>query len=99
MSKTKKKHTSENQKIADVKKRLELFIEICENDMKLLNLSYSEKNEFWGQISAFGICLTLLEQTERRGEIWKGGYLDNIGVVYSDQVMEYLEQQKRQLNG
>ena len=76
----------ELERINQVMERLQLFIEICGKTKTPENAERMD-----GQITAFGVAIVLLRQVKKRGELWKGGYLDNVGVVYTDQVQAFLD--------
>lgn len=85
------KKTTPMEKLQDIHGRLELF---CES----LAISIEKNPEdqlLRGQYLAYCVAKLLVEQSVTRGEIWKGGYVDNVGVVYEDQVLKTVEDQRK----
>lgn len=88
------KKLPETKRIGQVIERLELFQTALANDLELRELDEEQRIRLFAQHDAFGTARMLLEQVRSRGELWKGGYLDNVGVVYTDQVQDYVQTQE-----
>lgn len=91
------KNLPEGKKIQQVLDRLRLLNNILVNDFKLRDPDDEQRALLEGQRLGHANAILLLEQVSRRGELWLGGYLDNIGVVYTDQVQAHYEEQERLL--
>ena len=81
---------SEDERLKQLRDRLNQFMEL--NNLTRPNVSPKEQETLDTQNLAFGTVLTLVNQLIKRGDLWTGGYLDNVGVVYSDQVGEIIEE-------
>lgn len=98
MAKSVSPQTPELDRIKQVIERLNLLVEAAANDLKLKKLDEEQEALIRGQIMGMANALVLLRQVKKRGELWTGGYLDNIGVVFADQVAEYVKKQREILD-
>lgn len=80
----------------DLESRINQFISI--NNIALENLeSNQERDTVGGQQTAFYSVLSLIKQIRKGGSTWRGGYLDNIGVVMTDYVQEVIDAHQTEL--
>jgi len=73
----------------DLSKRLGQFIATNHKALRN-NLTDLERVRIEGQNMSFQATLALISQIHKGGSIWRGGYKDNVGVVYTDQLQEIL---------
>src|SRR5947209_6446912 len=78
--------------LAQIEDRLRLFCEILSNDLELGDLTERQRVDYLGQLQGIGCALSLLGQVRRNGEVWTGGYVDNVGVTHRDTVKAHREQ-------
>jgi hypothetical protein len=81
-----KKSEFTRAELEHLSKRLSMFIEI--------NGYYPQTDMVMGNTAGIAAAKTLIDQMLKRGSIWEGGYLDNVGVVYTDQVAAHLAELK-----
>lgn len=90
MAKKKRDIPANYSALDDLELRVRQFTSI--NQIALGNdLSDKERAAVEGQQVAFGSVLGLIKQIKKGGSIWRGGYLDNVGVVFTDQVQEIID--------
>lgn len=80
--------------LKDLNDRISQFIEVNNLSLERGDLTPDEAVGLEAQNRAFLAVKQLIRMIEKKGSIWKGGYLDNVGVVYSDQVQEIIDTQK-----
>lgn len=77
--------------VDDIESRVKQFIAVNEVALNNGELTDRERHMVEGQQIAFQAVITLTRMIRKRGSIWKGGYLDNVGVVYTDQVQDIID--------
>lgn len=80
--------------LQDLDKRIGLMIKINSNSLANGELSGEERIGLQYQNNGFIGIQVLIHQLIKRGAIWEGGYLDNVGVVYEDQLQSILDEQE-----
>ncbi len=71
--------------------RINQFIEVNNIALENGSLSHDEELTVSAQNSAFSAITVLIGQLHKKGRIWKGGYEDNVGVVYEDQIQQIID--------
>lgn len=83
--------------LVELEERAKMFVKITELDLMMPDIDKETRQCLMGQLGAFGAMITLIQQLKKSGKIWTGGYLDNIGVVYDDQLQMEINKRKSKL--